>query len=109
MFVEGNGGRDTLKGGDGSDIIAGGASDDMLWGGEGADTFVFAAEDGVQSDVIKDFELSVDMIGLSGLAIADITESGSGALVTFDNGSEALIRGIDFLELSASDDFSLIF
>lgn len=105
-MVEGGQGQDILRGGAGSDSLSGGVDEDNLWGGAGSDVFVFSAGDGTGRDVIRDFELGVDMIGLSGLAVADIVDTGNHALVTFDNGGEALIRGINASELDLGDDFA---
>lgn len=79
-LLVGNGGRDTLdgqagndklRGGSGKDWIIGGGGDDALRGGGKADVFVFDDDDG--TDRIKDFELGLDLIDLSG-AVESLSE-----------------------------------
>ncbi len=53
-------GNDTLDGGAGDDMLFGWAGDDTLTGGVGVDTFLIKKGDG--TDVIKDFNLTEDMI-----------------------------------------------
>ncbi len=68
-IIKGKAGDDTLIGDTGNDTIDGGAGDDMLFGweeddtltgGAGADTFLIKKGEG--TDVIKDFDLTEDMI-----------------------------------------------
>ncbi|EEW24415.1 calcium-binding protein [Rhodobacter ferrooxidans] len=63
-MITGGTGNDSLKGDLGDDILLDGAGSDSLWGGAGADVFVLAA-DGV-ADVIRDFQVGIDRIDLSG-------------------------------------------
>ena len=70
--LAGGGGNDVIQGGDGNDIIIGGADADIMGGGDGADKFIFvsALDSGVGvglRDVILDFEVGVDKIGLAAL------------------------------------------
>lgn len=63
--IYGGAGNDTLGGGQGADWLYGGAGNDFLWGCDGTadgemDVFVFYAGEGVQADVIMDFESGVD-------------------------------------------------
>lgn len=63
--IWGGAGNDSLGGGEGADWIYGGAGNDSLWGCDGTadgemDVFVFYAGEGVQADVIMDFESGVD-------------------------------------------------
>jgi Ca2+-binding RTX toxin-like protein len=62
----GNGGRDHLRAGAGNDILDGGRGDDVLIGGAGSDLFVFRRKSDV--DVIRDFEVGVDRLDLSGFS-----------------------------------------
>ncbi|MGG6267981.1 choice-of-anchor I family protein [Leptolyngbya sp. AN03gr2] len=57
-------GDDILRGGNGDDTLFGGIGNDRLVGGAGRDTFVIRRQDGL--DVIEDFEVGVDRIGLAG-------------------------------------------
>lgn len=71
-------GNDVIHGGADNDVIIGGAGNDTMSGGAGADTFVFvAADSGVGAghrDVILDFTVGTDKIGLTALHLtaADI-------------------------------------
>lgn len=70
--ILGGAGDDLLEGGSGNDVIAGGEGDDILYGDAGADTFVFVSGGG--TDEIKDFEVGVDKIDLSGAGVSDFSE-----------------------------------
>ena len=88
--VYGASGNDTLYGGDGkdylsgykgNDILDGGAGRDVLFGGADADIFTFASLNGSTksaSDRIKDFEVGVDNIDLSGLGFTGLDTDGGG-------------------------------
>lgn len=83
--VKGGGGRDILLGRRGEDVLIGGRGNDTLLGGGDRDVFVFSGGHGF--DVIRDFEVGVDMIQLRGGA-ADfqfISQNGQAAL-TFAGG-----------------------
>lgn len=63
----GGGGADVLRGGSGGDEIYGGTGKDVLFGGGGADYFVFTKvshSKNANPDVIRDFKVGVDIIGL---------------------------------------------
>ncbi|MGQ4649546.1 GDSL-type esterase/lipase family protein [Lyngbya aestuarii] len=62
--LTGNAGVNIIKGGAGDDIIAGGGADDRLEGNAGKDIFVLAPTTG--TDMILDFEVGTDLLGLSG-------------------------------------------
>lgn len=94
-YIGGKGGNDTLVGGtgddqiwgdDGDDILRGGLGNDILTGdnfsgGSGADTFILAA--GAGTDLIMDFELGTDRIGLAdGLTYADLSFGQSDGMAT---------------------------
>jgi Putative Ig domain/RTX calcium-binding nonapeptide repeat (4 copies) len=70
----GGDGDDQLFGGNGSDRLIGGTGNDVLSGGTGADIFVLAA--GAGTDIIRDFRLGEDQIGLaSGLTFGQLNLS----------------------------------
>jgi serralysin len=81
-----NGGSeaDLLLGGAGNDVLRGGTGKDTFYGGRGADDFVFGslneAGKGAGRDVIRDFQGSIDDIGISGVD-ANITKVGDQAFV----------------------------
>ncbi len=60
----GGNGNDTLLGGKGDDILDGGLGNDSLIGGSGNDIFVLKADRGF--DIIADFTVGQDLMGLSG-------------------------------------------
>ncbi len=107
-LLEGGAGSDVLRGGYGNDVLNGGAGADSLRGGKGADNYVFAAEDGVARDTVFGFKVGSDSISLSGLEVASIADEGAHSLVTFDNGGEVLLRGVDASDLSLADDFTFL-
>jgi hypothetical protein len=59
----GQDGRDTLIGGAGPDRLIGGTGGDALAGGTGADVFVFSQAFG--TDVVRDFQNSIDRVDLT--------------------------------------------
>ena len=72
-ILSGDGGDDIIRGGAGDDILMGVTGDDILKGGSGSDVFVFGNGDG--TDIIRDFEVGIDKIGLveGELAFEDLT------------------------------------
>ncbi|QLE59832.1 putative Ig domain-containing protein [Nostoc sp. TCL26-01] len=88
----GRAGNDTLLGGNGNDILWGGTGDDtllggngndILWGGAGSNLFVLAAREG--TDMIADFNLNTDKIGLAaGLSYGQLTIT-KGDGINFNN------------------------
>lgn len=74
-------GNDRLAGGTGNDTLVGGTGDDALVGGDGAD--VFRIQGAFGRDVVQDWEDGLDMIGLVGLDLDDltITSRGQNAIV----------------------------
>lgn len=65
--ILGGGGNDNLFGGAGSDTISGGVGRDKMAGDGGADTFVFGDGDG--ADLVRDFNVSEDLLDLTGIFI----------------------------------------
>ncbi|MGQ4648344.1 Calx-beta domain-containing protein [Lyngbya aestuarii] len=55
---------DVLVGDTGANVLDGGKGDDLMTGGAGNDIFVLAAENGI--DIITDFKVGNDLLGLSG-------------------------------------------
>ncbi|WP_228021271.1 alkaline phosphatase [Vasconcelosia minhoensis] len=116
-FIDGGAGNDRIGGKSGNDTLIGGNGDDLIWGddgddllrgglgndtltgddfsgGSGSDTFVLAAGEG--TDMIMDFEVGTDFIGLvDGLSFGALTLSGNAivfedeTLATFENGVAA--------------------
>ena len=103
--IGGKGGNDTLLGGEGNDTIWGDDGDDLLRGGlgndtltgdddsggSGADTFILAMGEG--TDVITDFELGIDFIGLAdGLTFDNLSLGQDGSKATISAGDETLAQ-----------------
>jgi serralysin len=69
--LEGGEGNDRISGNAGADVIRSGTGRDTIFGGADADVFQFYAVTdspiGTDSDVIRDFQVGVDEIDLSGL------------------------------------------
>lgn len=111
-IILGNGGNDRIGGKGGDDILLGGAGNDAIWGddgddilrggpgndtltgddfsgGSGADIFILAAGEGM--DMIMDFEVGIDLIGLAnGLTFADLSLGQSDNATTISTGAEVL-------------------
>ena len=85
--ISGLGGIDLIDAGAGNDTLIGGAENDVLTGGDGADSFVFGAEDG--ADIITDFISGTDRIQLS---VSEFITTAAEALtrVTYVNGNAVL-------------------
>jgi len=105
----GNRGNDKLFGGNGNDDLMGGGGRDRLAGGNGADNFVFNVAASAQGrDLVLDFEDGVDTITVlnsSLLSFADITATQVGAdTVLSEDGVEfAVLKGIDVVDVDATD------
>ena len=90
----GDEGDDQIWGDDGDDLLHGGLGNDTLTGdnfsgGQGSDTFAFATGHG--TDIITDFEVGTDVIGLIGdLSFGAITQTVQGTDLLLSTGSETL-------------------
>ncbi|WP_193172815.1 DUF4347 domain-containing protein [Nisaea nitritireducens] len=110
--LDGGAGDDSLYGNLGADTLSGGAGADTLVGGDGNDLFRFADGDG--ADVITDFVVGQDVIGVStdingtGVTNADemlarITSDGSGnAVLDLAGGNSVTLIGVAPPELDAA-------
>ncbi len=105
-LIFGFGSNDVIVGGSGNDQIYGGVGTDNITGGAGNDIFVLAINEG--RDTIKDFNISEDLIGLSGglsYSGLSITQSGSDTLIKNISPSQslALLIGVQASTLNASN------
>ncbi|MEG4310737.1 Ig-like domain-containing protein, partial [Microcoleus sp. AT10_D2] len=74
--------NDTLTGGKGNDLLDGGMGNDSLIGGSGNDIFALTTGEGF--DIIADFTLGQDLIGLSGglsFGQLEITQNTQGTII----------------------------
>ncbi len=99
----GEAGKDTIIGNKNDDILFGGKGKDKLDGGSGIDTFILQLGDGGrvkdEADVIEDFKIGTDKIGLIDLNFGQLTyqESRSGFLGR--SRDTAIIANSEFLAL----------
>ncbi|MDZ8078188.1 MAG: DUF4347 domain-containing protein [Nostoc sp. DcaGUA01] len=105
-LIFGFAGNDVIVGGDGNDQLYGGLGADNLTGGAGNDIFVLAKGEG--RDTIKDFNISQDLIALSGglsYSGLSISQSGNDTLIKVTSGNEnlALLTGIMASTINASN------
>jgi len=106
-YLGGGQGADTLIGGSGNDTLAGDVGDDVLTGGDGADTFRLKSGQG--SDVITDFVVGTDKLGLVEpltFSALNLTTEAMGA-VTIRAGGQLLVTVMGATSLS-SEDFVVI-
>lgn len=73
-FIVGDSAANVLRGGAGNDFLVGGTGVDTLFGGLGVDVFVFTGL-GQGVDVIRDFVVGEDKIGLVELGFGDVTRT----------------------------------
>ncbi|MEL6334375.1 MAG: hypothetical protein AAFQ76_17505, partial [Cyanobacteria bacterium J06626_26] len=103
-------GADYLNGGDGEDVLKGGAGNDTLRGGHDKDIFVIGLDGG--RDIIRDFEVGIDYIGLAdGLTLDHLAikqTRGHKALIQEKASGKtlAILEGVNGRSISA-DDFVL--
>jgi Ca2+-binding RTX toxin-like protein len=108
-LLVGDFGNDTLLGGKGDDILYGGLGNDILSGGQGRDIFAVAVGSG--ADIIKDFAIAQDFLGLTdGLDFTQLTiQQGTGnqqkdTLISLTNGELlATLTGIQSNSLGISN------
>ena len=110
-ILVGSVGNDRLSGDDlgnsfGDDILYGGTGTDWLTGNGGSDTFVFKTGDGSsdrsQANLITDFEINVDRIGLIDINSDDLTFEGDSVDSAIKLGGEylAVVEGVSLNEIN---------
>lgn len=100
-IVVGLSGDDYLFGNDGNDILIGGWGRDRLYGGNGSDTFVLS--DDSSTDIVYDFNVAEDAIGLYGVSLDSVSFRAYGANdldIRTTNGQRIVLRNVD---LEAAD------
>ena len=96
-LVVGLSGDDYLYGGAGHDVLIGGWGRDRLYGGEGSDTFVLGTDQ--STDIVYDFSVTKDAIGLVGYSQAEVTflPYGSGDLdIRTSDGQRIVLRNVSY-------------
>ncbi|NJR65729.1 MAG: calcium-binding protein [Leptolyngbyaceae cyanobacterium CRU_2_3] len=106
----GKGGSDKLYGDDGDDTLFGDAGDDLLRGGKGKDRLIggagedtFALAYGEGTDIITDFKVGKDLIGLVGtikLNQLSLSQSDHSTLLTLGKNVLAQITGVTVSQLT---------
>ena len=89
--LEGQKGNDILDGGRGDDVLYGGFGEDTLTGGKGKDVFVLSPD----NDVINDFEVRKDAIGIVYALDLTFTQKGDDLLIRGDDGVNTLLKGVE--------------
>ena len=89
--LEGNKGNDLLNGGRGDDVLFGDFGEDTLTGGKGDDVFILSSD----KDVITDFNVEEDAIGLVYALDLSFSQKGDDLLIKGDDGVRTLLQGVD--------------
>ena len=97
--IEGLSGDDWIYGNAGHDMIIGGGGTDRMWGGANEDTFVMGTDGSF--DVVYDFDISEDSIGLLGFSQDQITMmdyNGTGLDIRTTDGQRIVLRNVDIAD-----------
>lgn len=101
------GNEDRASGATGNDVFYALGSESSITGGAGADAFWIISGDLQYFNIITDFELGTDVLGVGGLSLsfADLTFSQQGAytVITAQEEDVAALTGVSPSELSASN------
>jgi len=110
--ITGLGGNDVLTGGAGNDLLSGGAKNDRLYGGSGNDSLlggagkdVFVLERGAGSDIIRDFRVGQDRLGLSqGLQFnrLGIVQKGGNTVISLGKDKLAVLAGVQASQITGN-------
>lgn len=95
--IIGQSGDDYLFGNGGDDVLIGGWGRDRLYGGSGSDTFVLS--DDQSTDIVYDFNLAEDAIGLNGITISDVSFRAYGANdldIRTADGQRIVLRNVSY-------------
>ena len=103
--------NDTLTGGDGNDTLCAASGNDRLTGNAGADLFDFGftfSEGAIGKDLITDFTVGVDKIGLQGWGLVlggtlTLEARSNGCALVTATGDEIMIRGVTVAQFDTND------
>lgn len=112
--------NDTLTGGSGNDTLVGGVGNDVIWANQGNDFFLFQNGDSLltgELDVIKDFKVDQDKMGLQGWGTMNasdllagiatspfqISDTKDGTILSSSSGGKVLLEGVKSTQLSANN------
>ena len=110
-FILGQDGNDDLHAGEGADILMGGADNDTIYLIDDGDVDRILFNQGDDQDIVDNFELGVDKIGLGNFGFEDFDDvsglitynvAGDQALLSLGGGDQIIFTGLDGL-LSAGD------
>ena len=103
-------GDDVLKGGSGNDLLYGGYQNDTMTGGPGQDVFLLSRESAGDVDVITDFNVAEDGIGLARAIDLQMTQEGSDLRITGLYGVNTLLLNVQKSDFLASfpDNLSVV-
>ena len=98
--LQGGNGNDDLEGGSGSDVLYGGHNGDTLTGNNGKDTFILSRG----ADVITDFNIKKDAIGLVYALNLKFKQKGDDLLIKGDDNVKTLLLDVEKKKFLANQD-----
>ncbi|CEJ44243.1 Putative acid phosphatase (Uncharacterized protei n) [Umezakia ovalisporum] len=105
---------DRLFGGDGNDsLFAGQGGNNLLWGGSGLDSFWLVVGGSLPdaNNVVKDFEVGVDRIGMGGITSnqVNLVSQNGNTLIQVGTTDVAVLEGVSQTELNLSNAQQFVF